>query len=85
MGGLGGMGIVGLLVGSGGMAALPLAAALVTGAAGGTIGAGTLTRTGWNALYRWVLRGLIRSVERILNRVERELVREAELRRLQGG
>ena len=80
LGGWGGLGIAGLIAGTGGMATLPLALLLAGGALGGAAGAGGLTRFGWNAIYRSVLRGLERSLEKILTHVDRELERDSSLR-----
>lgn len=62
----------------------PLAFLLAWGALGGAVGAGGLTRFGWNAVYRSVLRGLERSLEKTLTHVERDLERGAALRPLPG-
>ena len=80
LGGWGGLGIAGLLAGTGGMATVPLALLLAGGAIGGAAGAGSLSRFGLNAVYRSVIRGLERSIERTLTHVERELERGSSLR-----
>lgn len=80
LGGWGGIGLAGALVGTGGMAAVPLALALAGGALGGATGAGFLSRRGWMAIYRWAMRNLERSVERVLNHIEREMERDSALK-----
>jgi len=80
LGGLAGLGVAGLIVGSGGMATLPLAALMGSLTAGGAVGGGGLTRSGYIALYRWGLRSLERYIQKILRRVERDLERERDLR-----
>ncbi len=82
LGGAGGAGVVGLLAGSGGMAAIPLALALGLGTLGGAVGVGALSRRGWIAIYRWALRGMVRALEKALNKVDLELRRKSDLRLL---
>jgi hypothetical protein len=84
LGGWAGLGIAGALVGTGGMATLPFALALAGGAASGAGGAGFLSRWGWRAVYRSVMRSLTKAIERILTGIEREMVRETALQGDQG-
>lgn len=76
LGGLGGMALV-ASVGTGGVAALPLALLLAGGGLGGTAGAGILTRWGMNAVYRSYLGKLENTLRKILTRIQRDLEREA--------
>jgi hypothetical protein len=80
LGGLGGMALV-VALGSGGLAALPLALVLAGGGVGGAAGAGALTRWGGNAIYQSYMRKLERTLRKILTRVERDLEREATEKR----
>lgn len=75
LGGWAGLGIAGVVAGTGGMATIPLALLLGGGAVGGATGVGGLTRFGLKYVYRSILRGLERSIEKILTHVERELER----------
>jgi hypothetical protein len=80
LGGWAGLGIAGVIAGTGGMATIPLALLLGGGAVGGAAGVGGLTRFVLKHVYRAVFRGLERSVERLFTHVERELERESSLR-----
>jgi hypothetical protein len=82
LGGLGGLGIAGLVGVTGGVVALPLAALLTGGALGGAAVGGGSTRELWNVAYRYFCRKLEEAVQKVLVRVERDLEREGELRRL---
>lgn len=75
IGGGAGIGIAGLVVGSGGLAAVPVALGLT---AGGVLGGERLTRMGYIRLYGWALRSLERAFQRILTRVERDVRRDLE-------
>lgn len=77
IGGGAGISIAGLVVGSGGLAVLPIALGLT---AGGVFGGERLTRMGYLRLYRWASRSLEKAFQRILTRVERDVQRELESR-----
>ncbi len=77
LGGVGGLALAGSLAATG-IGAVPLGLLLAGGGLGGTVGVGGLTRMGMKAIYHYYLRSLERALKKILNRVERELVREAE-------
>lgn len=66
------------------MAAVPLALVLGLGTVGGAVGVGALSRRGWIAIYRWALRGMVRALEKALNKVELELRRKSDVRLLPG-
>ncbi len=77
-GGLAGIGVAVLVVGSGGMAPAALAALVGGLTGGGALAGGGLTRRACQALYRWGIRIWERAVQKALSRVERELQRERE-------
>jgi len=72
------MGIAVGLSGTGALAAGPLLLVFAGLMGGGAAGGGILTRKGYRALYRHGLKKLLRTWERILSRVERDLERKAE-------
>jgi hypothetical protein len=79
VGGFGGIAMAGVLAGSAGVAAMPLAILLAGGGIGGATGAGGLVRWGINTLYRSYMRKLEGTLKKILTRVERDLERSKNL------
>jgi hypothetical protein len=75
LGGGVGIGIAGLVVGSGGRAAGPVALGLT---AGGVFGGQRISRMGYIRLYRWGCRALEKAFHRIFTRVERDVQRDLE-------
>jgi hypothetical protein len=80
LGGLAGIGITGAIVGTGGIAALPLGALLGGLTLGMGAGAGVLTRSGYTRLYRWGSTLLERALRKVLTKVELDLERDQALR-----
>jgi len=76
--GLVGMGVAVGLAGTGALSAGALVLVFAGLMGGGAAGGGLMTRKGFRALYRYGLKNLLRTWERILSRVERDLGREAE-------
>jgi hypothetical protein len=85
LGGLAGIGLTGLLAGTGGMAALPLGVLLGSLTLGGGAGAGILTRFGYRKGYRWGSDMFERALRKILAKVEMDLQRDQALRLPRGG
>jgi len=75
LGGGAGIGIAGVVVPSGGLAAVPVVLGLL---AGGVFGGERLTRMGYLRLYRWGSRALEKAFHKILTRVERDVQRDLE-------
>ena len=71
-----GIGVAGSVVGSGGLAAIPVALGLM---ACGVFGGERLTRMGYIRFYRWGSRAHEKAFHRIFTRVERDIRRDLVL------